>query len=550
MIKISSFDIFDTCLIRSCGTASAMYDILSTAVFHKPVSDDIRHGFIIARTNAEVHDSLQSIYNNLEFSHPHLLPTKELIEKELSIEDSLLNPVCSTLALVNLCREKGHRILFISDMYLPGSFLQEQLKKHGFWKEEDTLFVSNEVKRTKSSGELFKYIANKKNILYKNWHHYGDNLKSDVLIPRKLGIKCTPIQTGYSLFPQKWMNSIICPQFQLGQTMAGLSRSIALSEKNCPHKAITLDIIAPLLVSFVCRIINHAKTNGINHLFFLARDSKTVYEIANQIIHAYSNIAVHYIYISRQALYESPEGSIISYFENIGLASHTDSVAIVDMRTTGKSLKYINDLLQKHRYNPVYGYFFEMFCTGTALANMPPYYCEINSVYNNLANIPTRALSSQGILLEMFFTIHEESKTIGYTSSQTGQIEPIFSDSPDEEDCLIDNKDQIIHIRKRLIYRYTESFIKLHLHEHADDCMNQIALPTLSHFLIHPEKDYLAALTDFHVRNEYTSQLQPFIEKLSILDLLRRKKGLSWHKGSMAWTLPSWLYRLHYKTPY
>lgn len=183
------------------------------------------------------------------------------------------------------------------------------------------------------------------------------------------------------------------------------------------------------------------------------------------------------------------------------------------------------------------------------MPNMPPYYCEINSVYNNHANIPTRALSSLGILLEMFFSIHKEPKTIGYNIFQDENTYPIFSNLPDEEDCSTKNSNEVIRIRERLILRYTESFIKLRLHEHADDCMNQIALPTLSRFLVCPEKDYLAALTDFHVRNEYTSHLQPFIEKLSLLDILRRKRGLSWRRGSMAWTLPTWLYRLHYKLP-
>ena len=187
----SSFDIFDTCLIRSCGSASAMFDILSLEAFTKPVSDDIRHGFILARINAESHNSLQLIYDNLNFSHEHLLPTEKLIENELLLEDMLLNPVKRTLDLINRCRKKGHRIIFISDMYLPSSFLCKQLEKHGFWRDGDTLFVSNEVNKTKSTGELFKYIAKKENLNIKKWHHYGDNLRSDVIVPHKLGIKTT-----------------------------------------------------------------------------------------------------------------------------------------------------------------------------------------------------------------------------------------------------------------------------------------------------------------------------------------------------------------------
>lgn len=543
----SSFDIFDTCLIRSCGPSSALYDILALEAFSKSVTNDIRHGFIIARFNAESHNNLQSIYSNLNFSHKYLLSIEKLIENELSIEDNLLNPVKKTLALVNQCRKNGHRIIFISDMYLPSTFLREQLSKHGFWKDGDALYVSNELQKTKSSGELFKFIAKKESLNIKKWQHYGDNLKSDVIIPRKLGIKSTLIKTDYSIYQKKWMNNTICPQYQLGQIMAGLSRSIALSEDANSQNAITLDIIAPLLVSFVCRIINHARLRGITHLFFCARDAKTAFEIANQITHLYPNISVHYFYISRQALYESSEEDVISYFEHIGLASKTESSAIVDIRTTGKSLKYINELLQKHGFNHIYGYFFEMFCTGSVLPNMPPYHCEINSVYNSLANTQTRALSSQGVLLEMFFSIHKDAKTIGYTTSPNGQSHPVFSDSIDVEDCQIKNINQVVSTREKLISRYTESFTKLHLHEFADDCMKHIVLPTTSLFFIYPEKEYLSGLTDFLTRNEYSSELRPFIEHLSFFDIIFRRKRQSWHKGSMAWTLPKWIYQLHYK---
>ena len=188
-----------------------------------------------------------------------------------------------------------------------------------------------------------------------------------------------------------------------------------------------------------------------------------------------------------------------------------------------------------------------MYCTGSVLPHMPPYHCEINSVYNSLSNTKTKSLSSQGVLLEMFFSIHEEPKTIGYTTSQNGLPKPVFSESTDEEDCLINDINQIVSAREKLISHYTDSFIKLHLHEYADECMKQIALPTLASFFIHPRKEYLEGLTKFHVRNEYSSKMQPFIKHLSIFEIISRKKNLSWRKGSMAWTLPKWIYNLHYK---
>ena len=107
MSYTSSFDIFDTCLIRSCGPSSALFDIWASEAFSCPVSYAIRHEFIIARINAESHNNLQSIYTNIEFSHEHLLPVNKLIENELSIEDSLLKPSKKILALTQATGEMG-----------------------------------------------------------------------------------------------------------------------------------------------------------------------------------------------------------------------------------------------------------------------------------------------------------------------------------------------------------------------------------------------------------------------------------------------------------
>ncbi len=546
MISISSFDVFDTCLVRKCGTPTALFDLLASEAFTSPVTDDVRHGFILSRLHADFDNpdprkNLKTIYSSLSFQHPSLLPIEQLLKKELQLEKDMLSPVQSTLSLIKNLREQGHHIIFISDMYLPAAFLHECLADLGYWIDGDSLYVSNEVGMTKYDGSLYKHIAKKESIDYHHWHHYGDNPHSDFSMPTSLGIKSTLLQFDYSPYQKLWTNNLPALQTRTGQLMAGLSRSVGLSEPPYEQSNIVLDIIAPLLVSFVCRIFTHASQHGIRHLFFCARDAQAAYFIAQRMERIFPDVKSHYLYISQQALYEGDETSKMAYYTYVGLASQTETSAIIDIRSTGKSLQYINDLFKRHNYQPIYGYFLEMFCNGNYISNMPPYHCEIDFLYNRMnGNHFTRSLSAHWPLLEMFFSPHSDKKTAGYRIVD-GIPQPFFAETSDGAECKIQDIDRVISERKKLLTKYTDTFLILKLDRCADFCFQQIAIPTLAQFFSNPNRQYLKPLTSFYIRNEYSLKLEPYVEHLSIFSFFRKKKGMAWRKASRIFSIPGWL---------
>lgn len=549
MIHTSSFDIFDTCLVRKCGTPTALFDLLADEVFSSPVSDEVKHGFILSRLQADYSNpnpkkNIKDIYSNLKFQHPSLLPTEQLIDKELQLERNMLSPVQSTLSLIETHREKGHHIIFISDMYLPSVFLHERLSDFGYWKDGDSIYVSNEVGMTKFDGRLYNHIAEKEKLDYRYWQHFGDNPHSDFSMPSSLGINSTLLHFDYSPYQKIWATHLPELQTRTGQLMAGLSRSVELSEPTYEQSRIVLDIIAPLLVSFVCRILTHASQHGIRHLFFCARDAKAAFLIAQRMEKIFPNVKSHYLYISQQALYEGDETSQIAYFTHIGLASQTMTSAIVDIRSTGKSLKYINDLFKRNNYQPIYGYFLEMFCNGKLSPNMPPYHCEIDFIYNRMnGNQLTQSLSTHWPLLEMFFSPHDDKKTGGYNIVD-GVPQPFFAETSDGAECKILNIDQVISERNKLLTKYTDAFLALKLDKYADYCFHQIAIPTLAQFFTNPNRQYLKPLTTFYIRNEYSLKLEPYVEHLSILSFFKKKKGMAWRNASKIYSMPEWLIKL------
>ena len=139
---VSSFDIFDTCVVRKCGAPHNLFDVLSYRVFYKEVSEEHRIEFITQRLAADDSSSLDHLYSTFCYSHPFLLPKSEIMQKELNCEREMMVPVRSMLEEVNRCRQRGDRIIFISDMYLPTSFIQTALSELGFFKENDSIYIN------------------------------------------------------------------------------------------------------------------------------------------------------------------------------------------------------------------------------------------------------------------------------------------------------------------------------------------------------------------------------------------------------------------------
>lgn len=171
-MKVSSFDIFDTCLIRKCGTPELLADVLSLRAFKGKVDEMVRQEFVAARlmTERSIHQAsttLEDIWRTFSWEHPMLKSKHELLHLELETEHEMLMPVLSVLNKVNACRKKGHRILFVSDMYLSSEFIKEVLVLHGFFQQGDGLYVSCECNAEKRDGSLFELIKRKESLNYR-----------------------------------------------------------------------------------------------------------------------------------------------------------------------------------------------------------------------------------------------------------------------------------------------------------------------------------------------------------------------------------------------
>lgn len=550
-MRVASFDIFDTCLVRKCGSPENLLDYLSTCVFTGSVDERIRQKFILERSaaqqNAEKRHkekaSLSNIYECFDYHNNLLIDTTQIEQKEIECESRMLVSVWKVKQLIDIERCKGSKIIFISDMYLPRDFIETILLREGLLQKNDAVYISNEVGKTKRSGELFEFVKNQESISYNAWTHYGDNSYSDITVPRQFGISTIDIKNRYLPLENNWLHNYIISQFPYNKILAGLSRSAYHAYENHDNKSFCVDIIAPLYCSFVCMIFEDAKKRGINKLFFCARDAYFLYIIAKEICSSYQGIDVEYLFISRDSLYGSGANDLsIGYFAQIGLASRNNKCAIVDVRSTGRTLKELNFLLQSNSFNNVYGYYFEMFCDGTISKDTPPFYSMLNKVYAiSQKDSIQLCLLSHWQLYEMYFAPHFGKRTVSY--QRVGElIEPVF-EIDNREEARLDDSCDYAQFEERILTSYARSFVELKLYQYSN-FINNLALNTLFSFLDNPNKEYLSGLSHFYIKDK-NGIYKPFIKKVPLFYLFLRKPIDSvWNNGSIVYSSPSWLLRL------
>lgn len=320
-MKLASFDIFDTALIRKCGKAENIFYLLAHRLYPNDMAK--REDFLHWRTKAESYAtsrccrevSLSDIYNNSdldgfgEYSRDDLIA----IEKEVESDNLVANLAVKTL--ISQKREAGYTICFISDMYLDSDFLTTILIREGCLLDGESIFVSCEQNRKKSTGVLYGLVRQqfKPNL----WEHYGDNRHSDVMIARKAGIKAIHIESGFTDAESRLLKEAVRQRdkYQLS-LLPGLSRSVRLSNSSSAETTLSADFVAPTYISYALFILNTARKRGINRLYFLSRDSYILMKAVQAL--SPKDIELKYLFVSRQSLllpYMAEQPSTVRFLE-------------------------------------------------------------------------------------------------------------------------------------------------------------------------------------------------------------------------------------------
>ncbi|MEO6950675.1 MAG: HAD-IA family hydrolase [Polyangia bacterium] len=193
-----SLDIFDTALLRRVDEPHDVFRLVAAA-YRASRPSAPRFDFAGARVTAEQRArnlaflrarhrevTLDEIYDALRL--PAGWERSALQESELAIERHLLvrNPYVHELYRAAV--ERGVPVIFLSDMYLPSSFLSGLLDDAGYETRRFLLVSSEADGASKASGGLYRDALARLGLRADEVLHIGDNVQSDVSMAMRAGL--------------------------------------------------------------------------------------------------------------------------------------------------------------------------------------------------------------------------------------------------------------------------------------------------------------------------------------------------------------------------
>lgn len=315
--QIYSFDVFDTLITRVTGSPEVVFLFLGKRLIGLNLIDCTAEAFARLRVEAERRTrrnvgagmALADIYSELGYSLG-LTATQasKLGYQEMVLQSELIRPVSCLQGRLHELRDGGHDIIFVSDMYLSASFIEQQLRELDIWREGDRCYMSCEYGKSKSSDELFSEILHRENILPSQIVHSGNDLRADVVAASKVGIEAQLFSQGNLNRYEKILDSYAWSTEGFSSLMAGASRLTRLSvpAASAHEEAIrdvTAGVVAPILVSYVLWLLRRAQTLNLKRLYFLSRDGQILLEIARQLTRKLNfSCELRYLYGSRLSL--------------------------------------------------------------------------------------------------------------------------------------------------------------------------------------------------------------------------------------------------------
>ncbi|MBY0475978.1 MAG: PIG-L family deacetylase [Nitrosomonas sp.] len=321
-LRVVIVDIFDTLLTRPLLTP----EICKNIVAHRAGGDAGKLYLALraiaeteARQKADRDIGLDAIFDEFSIlSGLSFEAVKRLRNLEETIEMEIVTPRPEVIDLLQFAITLGKRVILADDTCLPKSLVEGMLQRHNIngW---HALYLSSDNGLRKNSGELYRQLLIQENVSPSEVIVIGDNEHSDVQIPGDMEMKAlhvmrpTELARAMPRLESIMERSLYCDdlnkQLTLGTIAQGNFNSLFFPHFNpadlVPSTpwAIGYTVVGPLILSFVQWLAAKAAADGIQHLYFLAREGqilKTVYDrwVSND-AHA---IVSDYLVLSRRAV--------------------------------------------------------------------------------------------------------------------------------------------------------------------------------------------------------------------------------------------------------
>lgn len=212
-IKIVSFDIFDTLVVRPFLEPIDLFDVIDK-YFRKLSNNKTATEFKNMRIDSEALARKNKVKDKSDSEDITLDEIYETMKKRYRLGDEWIEKLkkyeleqelrfCTRrntgFELYEFSKYLEKRVICTSDMYLGEKFLEKMLKNCGY-DSIDKIYVSSYYDKTKASGKLYSLVSEKEKVDCKNMLHIGDNYVSDFQNAKKQGLKAYQLRKPTELF--------------------------------------------------------------------------------------------------------------------------------------------------------------------------------------------------------------------------------------------------------------------------------------------------------------------------------------------------------------
>ena len=283
--EVISFDFFDTLFVRNvCNPRDVFYlledEIREEWEIGNSFSEERNKAIENINRNYSLNELYTKIEENTELSHEII---EKIKEKEICLEQKLLVPRNFVLELFRKCLNARKEVYLISDMYLSKQFYLNVFDKYNIKIKKENILLSNELRMSKSEGNLWEYYS-EKIVNDRKALHIGDNEKADIIIPKKYGIETYLIPSVWDMLNVSSMgriNSYINTKYDSMIATLVLNKLFDnpyLFSGKAGQVEINMNedmgyvVFGPVILSFLLWLLEQAKEEKIEKLVFLSRD--------------------------------------------------------------------------------------------------------------------------------------------------------------------------------------------------------------------------------------------------------------------------------------
>lgn len=314
--KVVSFDIFDTAILRKIQKPTQIFDIISNLILVganfniKDFSTKRQLAERTARDNAwrenqRTEISIEEIYKELRNSNS--LDDKEcdeLRKMEIEVEKLFCTANPYIKRIYDYCLERSKEVVFSSDMYLSYEVIKTLLSENGYTNFRK-LYLSSELIKTKSTGEMYDHIISDLSVEPEDILHIGDNHQSDIVQASNKGIETYYYKKCLDYEIQD--KNIEMDNDVLSNIIKGIMNNKLYSDRNDINKddfwySFGFKTVGTLYLSFIQWLSEKLKADQVESVYFLSRDGfvmKKVYDAFH--LDNRDTIPSNYLYASRRA---------------------------------------------------------------------------------------------------------------------------------------------------------------------------------------------------------------------------------------------------------